>query len=82
MVYCKIVLHLKERTHSLILYKKLSLVCDLCLIAGVVSLCHTLPCAQQQPEHRERLETFDDVIRNTLEVMWRKVSDERKCTWS
>lgn len=34
-----------------------------------VSLPHTaLPCAQQQTQHRERLETFDDVIRSSLEV--------------
>lgn len=42
-----------------------------CLIVGVVFLCHTLPCAQQQPQHRERLETFDDVIRSSLEVTGR-----------
>lgn len=42
-----------------------------CLIVGVVFLCHTLPCAQQQPQHRERLETFDDIIRSSLEVTGR-----------
>lgn len=55
-----------------------------CLIVGVVFLCHTLPCAQQQPQHRERLETFDDVIRSSLEVTGRsgrRVYDERKCIW-
>lgn len=55
-----------------------------CLIVGVVFLCHTLPCAQQQPQHRERLETFDDVIRSSLEVTkrnGRRMYDERKCIW-
>ncbi len=56
-----------------------------CLIVGVVFLYHTLPCAQQQPQHRERLETFDDVIRSSLEVTGRsgrRVCDERKCICS
>lgn len=47
-------------------------------------LCHTLPCAQQQPQHRERLETFDDIIRSSLEVTGkcgRRVCAERMCIW-
>lgn len=54
-----------------------------CLIAGCVFFYHALPCAQQQPQHRERLETFDDVIRSSLEVTGKsgkRVNDERK--WS
>lgn len=54
-----------------------------CLIAGCVFFCHALPCAQQQPQHRERLETFDDVIRSSLEVTGRsgrRVNDKRE--WS
>lgn len=50
--------------------------CDYCeaslfdLIVAVVFFfsCHAPPCAQQQPQHRERLETFDDIIRSSLEV--------------
>uniref|UniRef100_A0A1A8IIU1 Nedd4 family interacting protein 1 n=1 Tax=Nothobranchius kuhntae TaxID=321403 RepID=A0A1A8IIU1_NOTKU len=30
-----------------------------------------LVTGRQQPQHREHLETFDDVIRSSLEVMWR-----------
>lgn len=48
-----------------------------CLIVAIVFLCHTLPCSQQQPQHRERLETFDDVIRSSLEVTERS----GKCNW-
>lgn len=33
----------------------------------------TLPCSRQQPQQRERLETFEDVIRSSLEVTGRSV---------
>lgn len=35
---------------------------------SVLCFSATLPCAGQQPQQRERLETFEDVIRSSLEV--------------
>lgn len=58
--------------------------CDSC-VNLVLCFSATLPHAQQQPQLRGRLETFDDIIRSSLEVTGSsggRVYGERKCVWS